>query len=198
MRGQYVRGNSDGKSVPGYLDELKSDGGSATETFVAIKAEISNWRWGKVPFYLRTGKRLPTRVSEIVVQFREIPFSAFPKEAGEIKPNQLIIRLQPNEGIQMVLTNKDPGPGGMRLRPATLNISFEEAFSTRFPDAYERLLMDTRCAATRCCSCAATRSKPPGTWVEPILESWAATPEAPLPYPAGSWGPHRRDRADRA
>ena len=188
VRGQYVRGNSDGKPVPGYLDELNRDGGSSTETFVAIKAEIRNWRWGKVPFYLRTGKRLPTRVSEIVVQFREVPFNAFPKEAGEIKPNQLIIRLQPNEGIQMVLTNKDPGPGGMRLRPATLNISFEEAFSTRFPDAYERLLMDT-VRGNSVLFMRRDEVEAAWTWVEPILESWTATPEAPMPYPAGSWGP---------
>ena len=188
VRGQYVRGTTDGKSVPGYSDELEREGGSSTETFVAIKAEIRNWRWGRVPFYLRTGKRLPQRVSEIVVQFRPIPFSAFPRDAGEIKPNQLIIRLQPDEGIQMVLTNKDPGPGGLRLRPATLDISFEEAFSTRFPDAYERLLMDT-VRGNSVLFMRRDEVEAAWTWVEPILESWAASPERPHGYPAGSWGP---------
>lgn len=188
VRGQYVRGISDGKAVPGYLDELSRPEGSSTETFVAIKAEIRNWRWGKVPFYLRTGKRLPTRVSEIVVQFRDVPFSVFPREAADLKPNQMIIRLQPDEGIQMVLMNKDPGPGGLRLRPATLDISFEKAFSTRFPDAYERLLMDT-VRGNSVLFMRRDEVEAAWTWVEPILQAWANTAEQPLPYPAGSWGP---------
>ena len=188
VRGQYVRGNSGGNAVPGYGDELDRAEGSNTETFVAIRTEIRNWRWGTVPFYLRTGKRLPTRVSEIVVQFRAVPFALFPRDSAEIKPNQLIIRLQPNEGIQMVLMNKDPGPGGLRLRPAKLDISFEEAFSTLFPDAYERLLMDT-VRGNSVLFMRRDEVEAAWTWVEPILETWAATAERPLPYPAGSWGP---------
>ena len=188
VRGQYVRGSSDGKTVPGYLDELGEGSDSRTETFVAIKAEIRSWRWGKVPFYLRTGKRLPTRVSEIVVQFRDVPYSPFPREIVDLPANQLIIRLQPDEGIQMVVMTKDPGPGGLRLRPAKLDISFEKAFSTRFPDAYERLLMDT-VRGNSVLFMRRDEVEAAWTWVEPILEAWRDSPEHPKPYAAGSWGP---------
>ncbi len=188
VRGQYVRGNSDGKTVPGYLEELGEGADSRTETFVAIKAEIRSWRWGKVPFYLRTGKRLPTRVSEIVVQFRDVPYSPFPREIVDLPANQLIIRLQPDEGIQMVVMTKDPGPGGLRLRPAKLDISFEKAFSTRFPDAYERLLMDT-VRGNSVLFMRRDEVEAAWMWVEPILEAWQDSPEHPKPYSAGSWGP---------
>ncbi len=188
VRGQYVRGNSDGKTVPGYLEELGDNADSRTETFVAIKAEIRSWRWGTVPFYLRTGKRLPTRVSEIVVQFRDVPYSPFPREIVELPANQLIIRLQPDEGIQMVVMTKDPGPGGLRLRPAKLDISFEKAFSTRFPDAYERLLMDT-VRGNSVLFMRRDEVEAAWTWVEPILDAWRDSPEHPKPYAAGSWGP---------
>ena len=187
VRGQYVRGSSDGKTVPGYLEELEGSD-SRTETFVAIKAEIRSWRWGKVPFYLRTGKRLPTRVSEIVVQFRNVPYSPFPREIVDLPANQLIIRLQPDEGIQMVVVTKDPGPGGLRLRPAKLDISFEKAFSTRFPDAYERLLMDT-VRGNSVLFMRRDEVEAAWMWVEPILEAWRDSPEHPKPYAAGSWGP---------
>ena len=187
VRGQYVRGNSDGKTVPGYLEELGDGADSRTETFVAMKAEIRSWRWGTVPFYLRTGKRLPTRVSEIVVQFRDAPYSPFPRDVA-LQPNQLIIRLQPDEGIQMVVMTKDPGPGGLRLRPAKLDISFEKAFSTRFPDAYERLLMDT-VRGNSVLFMRRDEVEAAWMWVEPILEAWAASREHPKPYAAGSWGP---------
>src|SRR5690606_36526669 len=115
VRGQYRAGASAGGPVKGYLDELEG-GVSNTETFVAIKAEIGNWRWAGVPFYLRTGKRLATRVSEIVITFKPIPHNIFDQSAGRIPANQLIIRLQPDEGVKQSLMIKDPGPGGMRLR----------------------------------------------------------------------------------
>jgi glucose-6-phosphate 1-dehydrogenase len=187
VRGQYRAGATDGVAVKGYLDEL--DGAaSATETFVVVKAEIANWRWAGVPFYLRTGKRLPTRVSEIVIQFRAVPHSIFDASAGRITPNRLVVRLQPDEGIQLYLISKDPGPGGMRLREAPLDISFAEAFQVRYPDAYERLLMDVvRGNATL--FMRRDEVEAAWRWIEPILEGWAATGEAPKPYIAGSWGP---------
>ena len=132
VRGQYKAGAIDGKSVPGYLDELDGKTESSTETFVALKAEVQTWRWAGVPFYLRTGKRLPTRVSEIVIHFREVPLSIFGPSAGLVN-NQLIIRLQPDEGVSLKLMIKDPGPGGMRFREESLNLSFKEAFKTRNP-----------------------------------------------------------------
>ena len=142
VRGQYRAGASAGGPVPGYLEELGRNT-SPTETFVAIHAEIANWRWAGVPFYLRTGKRLAERVSEIVVAFRPIPHSVFDGTAGRIVANRLVIRVQPDEGVNLWLMIKDPGPGGMRLQYAPLDMSFAKTFGVRNPDAYERLLMDT-------------------------------------------------------
>ncbi|HYZ21617.1 MAG TPA: glucose-6-phosphate dehydrogenase, partial [Rhodopila sp.] len=143
VRGQYTAGAIAGQPVPGYLADLGTDRASATETFVALKAEVRSWRWAGVPFYVRTGKRLPQKVSEIVVQFRALPFNLFPPDVAEWRPNRLIIRLQPEEGMRLEMMTKDPGPGGLRLSPTGLDISFEKTFGMRFPDAYERLLMDT-------------------------------------------------------
>ena len=197
VRGQYVSGAVGGKSVDGYQKDL--DAGhkgapneehvlSETETFVAIKAEVRTWRWANVPFYLRTGKRLPEKVSEVVIQFRDVPVAVFPREAGDIKPNRLVIRLQPEEGMMLGMMSKDPGPGGIRLRPAELDISFEQAFSVRYPDSYERLLMDTvRGNATL--FMRRDEVEAAWLWVEPILDAWKASGERPRPYSAGSWGP---------
>ena len=186
VRGQYRAGIGDGASVPGYAEELGAP--SRTETFVALKAEVESWRWAGVPFYLRTGKRLPTRVSEIVIQFHKVPHSIFPAGTGVIEPNRLIIRLQPDDGIQLELMAKDPGPGGMRLRNAPLDIRFADAFKVRYPDAYERLLMDVvRGNATL--FMRRDEVEAAWRWVEPIIEAWGASDEPPKPYLAGSWGP---------
>jgi glucose-6-phosphate 1-dehydrogenase len=116
---------ADGVQVPGYNDEIgRADNPSSTETFVAIKGEITNWRWGCVPFYLRTGKRLAGGGSEIVIQFREVPYDIFPASNRPLNPNRLTIRVQPDEGIKLSLMTKVPGTTGMRLRPAPLNLSF--------------------------------------------------------------------------
>jgi len=188
VRGQYTQGAIDGKPVPGYLADLGTDEPSTTETFVALKAEVRTWRWANVPFYLRTGKRLPKKVSEIVVQFRALPFSIFPPDAAEWQPNRLIIRLQPEEGIRLEMMTKDPGPGGLRLSPTGLDIRFETAFNTRFPDAYERLLMDT-VRGNPTLFMRRDEVEAAWAWVEPILEAWASRPDHPRAYPAGTWGP---------
>jgi glucose-6-phosphate 1-dehydrogenase len=188
VRGQYAQGAIDGKPVPSYLTDLGTDEPSRTESFVALKAEVRTWRWAGVPFYLRTGKRLPSKVSEIVIQFRKPPFSIFPPEAAEWRPNTLIIRLQPEEGMRLEMMTKDPGPGGLRLSPTGLDISFEKTFGKRFPDAYERLLMDT-VRGNPTLFMRHDEVEAAWTWVEPILEAWAARPDHPRPYPAGSWGP---------
>lgn len=187
VRGQYRAGASAGGAVPGYLEEL-GDQTSTTETFVALKAEIANWRWAGVPFYLRTGKRLAQRVSEIVVQFRPIPHSIFDEEAGTISANRLIIRLQPDEGVQMKVMIKDPGPGGMRLRQVPLDMSFAEAFKIRNPDAYERLIMDV-IRGNQTLFMRRDEVDAAWGWVDPILEAWANSKDTPRGYTAGTWGP---------
>jgi glucose-6-phosphate 1-dehydrogenase len=187
VRGQYKAGASAGGPVPGYLEELGRDD-STTETFVAIKAEIENWRWAGVPFYIRTGKRLPTRLSEIVVNFKAIPHSIFGDSAGHLASNQLIMRLQPDEGVRLWLMIKDPGPGGMRLRHVPLDMSFAETFKVRSPEAYERLIMDViRGNATL--FMRRDEVEAAWQWIDPILEGWTNSREAPKTYTAGTWGP---------
>jgi len=187
VRGQYRAGASAGGAVPGYLDEL-GEPGSTTETFVALKAEIANWRWAGVPFYLRTGKRLPERVSEIVIMFRAIPHSVFDAGAGPIERNRLVIRLQPDEGVKLWLMSKDPGPGGMRLRPVPLDMSFANTFRVRNPDAYERLVLDV-VRGNQTLFMRRDEVEAAWRWIDPILAVWGASIEPPRGYTAGTWGP---------
>jgi glucose-6-phosphate 1-dehydrogenase len=186
VRGQYRAGAANGGAVPGYADELGA--ASGTETFVAVKAQIDNWRWAGVPFYLRTGKRLPERLSEIVVAFRPIPHSAFPDRAGTIHSNHLVIRLQPDEGVRLWLMIKDPGPGGMRLKQVPLDMSFAEAFGVRNPDAYERLLMDI-VRGDQTLFMRRDEVEAAWTWVDPVMALWRDSEDTPKPYAAGTWGP---------
>ncbi|MBN8888057.1 MAG: glucose-6-phosphate dehydrogenase [Rudaea sp.] len=187
VRGQYRAGASNGGAVPGYLEDLGKPS-SHTDTFVAIKAEVDNWRWAGVPFYLRTGKRLPTRVSEIVIQFRSIPHSIFHSSAGPIAPNRLVLRLQPDEGVKLWLMIKSPGPGGLRLQEVPLDMSFAEAFGVSQPDAYERLLLDV-VRGNLTLFMRRDEVEAAWSWIDPILAAWKANPEAPKPYTAGTWGP---------
>jgi glucose-6-phosphate 1-dehydrogenase len=187
VRGQYRAGASAGGAVPGYLDELGSPA-SKTETFVALKVEIGSWRWNSVPFYLRTGKRLPERVSEIVVTFKPIPHSVFDESAGPIATNRLVIRLQPGEGVKLWLMIKDPGPGGMRLQHVPLDMSFAEAFGVRNPDAYERLILDV-VRGNQTLFMRRDEVEAAWSWIDPILDEWAKSADLPKPYTAGTWGP---------
>jgi glucose-6-phosphate 1-dehydrogenase len=187
VRGQYRAGASASGPVPGYLEELGRND-SHTETFVALKATIGNWRWAGVPFFLRTGKRLPSRVSEIVVAFRPVPHSVFDTNAGPVMANRLVIRLQPNEGVKLLLMIKDPGPGGMRLRQVPLDMSFADTFKVRNPDAYERLLMDV-VRGNQTLFMRRDEVEAAWTWIDPILEAWGNSNESPKPYTAGVWGP---------
>jgi glucose-6-phosphate 1-dehydrogenase len=187
VRGQYRAGAADGGPARGYLEDLGKPA-SQTETFVALKAEVDNWRWAGVPFYLRTGKRLPTRVSEIVIQFRTIPHSIFLPSAGPIAPNRLVLRLQPDEGVKLWLMIKSPGPGGLRLQEVPLDMSFAEAFGVSQPDAYERLLLDV-VRGNLTLFMRRDEVEAAWRWIDPILGAWEATPEAPKPYAAGTWGP---------
>ena len=124
-----------------YLEELGAP--SNTETYAALRCYIDNWRWAGVPFYIRTGKKLTMRASEIIITFKQSPHDIFDLADDTRTPNRLVIRLQPQEGLRLQLTSKAPGPGGMRLLPSELNLSFGDTFDQRLPDAYERLLMDT-------------------------------------------------------
>lgn len=187
VRGQYTEGASKGKAVPGYLDEIDNKT-SDTETFVAIKAQIDNWRWANVPFYLRTGKRLPERVSEIIIQFKPVPHNIFSEVAGSKSANRLIIRLQPNESVQQVIMIKDPGPGGMRLRQVALDMQFNEQFDIRAPDAYERLLLDV-IRGNQTLFMRRDEVEAAWEWIDPIIEAWDTQSHECEEYIAGSWGP---------
>ncbi|MBD9373823.1 glucose-6-phosphate dehydrogenase [Rhizobium sp. ARZ01] len=187
VRGQYRAGASSGGPVKGYLEELES-GVSNTETFVAIKAEIGNWRWSGIPFYIRTGKRMANRVSEIVITFKPIPHSIFEPAAGRIEANQLIIRLQPDEGVKQWLMIKDPGPGGMRLRSVPLDMTFARAFDSRNADAYERLLLDV-VRSNQTLFMRRDEVEAAWHWVDPILKAWEATGQKVQGYTSGTWGP---------
>lgn len=191
VRGRYAAGLVDGEAVPSYAEDLGADfghGGSRTETFVALKTEVQNWRWAGVPFYLRTGKRMDRRASEIVVVFKQPPHSMFPQAEGVTTPNRLHILVQPDEGMRLHLTAKEPGPGGYRLRPVSLDLSYATAFDQRLPDAYERLLMDVM-KGNPTLFMRRDEVEAAWAWSEPILHRWAATPERPKPYPAGTPGP---------
>ena len=189
VRGQYRAGSIDGQSVASYQDELPADKkGSKTETFVALKAEVQNWRWAGVPFYFRTGKRLASRASEIVIQFRQIPHSIFEHAEGAPRPNRLVIRIQPDEGVKLFLMIKDPGPGGMRLREVPLNLSFAATFTERTPEAYERLLLDV-VRGNQTLFMRRDELEAAWKWIDPIRNAWDVASESPQPYTAGTWGP---------
>jgi len=187
VRGQYQGGAIGGRAVPGYLDELQSPR-STTETFVALKVEIENWRWSGVPFYLRTGKRLRDKFSEIVVQFKRVPHSIFPESSYDLQPNELIIRLQPDEGVRLCLMSKEPGPGAFDLRPVSLDLSFEETFGARYPDAYERLLMEI-IRGNPALFMRRDEIEAAWRWIDGIIAGWSQTRQEVAGYVAGSWGP---------
>jgi len=187
VRGQYRAGIADGKPVPSYLEDIGKDS-SDTETFVALKIDVANWRWAGVPFFLRTGKRLPQRFSEIVVGFRRVPHAIFESNVDGIPANRLVIRVQPDEGIKLWLMIKEPGAGGMRLKHVPLDMSFAKAFAGVSVDAYERLLMDV---VRGNAALFMRRDEVEAAWrfIDPIRDAWAQIREPPRPYASGSWGP---------
>ncbi|HEX5738989.1 MAG TPA: glucose-6-phosphate dehydrogenase [Hydrogenophaga sp.] len=186
VRGQYSAGASNGDKAIGYLQEENVPSGSTTETFVALRAHINNWRWANVPIFLRTGKRMAERRSEIVIEFADLPYTIFP-DAPRQPVNRLMIRLQPEEHVQLQMMAKEPG-SGMRLRPVNLNLDLELAFSERRAEAYERLLMDViKGRLTH--FMRRDELEAAWTWVEPILDGWNQLHEKPKAYTAGTWGP---------
>lgn len=184
VRGQYV---SDEKGES-YLDQIEGD--SITETFIAMKLQVSNWRWAGVPFYLRTGKCLKARASEIAIVFKDAPHSIFGQELGRHR-NILSIRLQPNEGITLRVTIKEPGPGGMRLVDVPLDMSFKDALGPdvdEAPDAYERLIMDV-IRGNQTLFMRGDEVEAAWAWTDPLIEGWTERGDRPKPYDVGSTGP---------
>ncbi len=187
VRGQYKAGAVGGRPVGAYAAEPGVAPDSRTETFVAVKAEIDTWRWAGVPFFLRTGKRMSEKLAEIVVNFRKVPHAIFGEAALGTRSNRLVIRMQPEESMRLYLAAKQPGDA-MTLHPVHLNLDFSESIRGRRLEAYERLLMD---AVRGRLTLFVRRDEQEAAWrwVEPILESWAASEERPKTYTAGSWGP---------
>ena len=187
VTGQYRKGAINGEPVPGYDEELGKD--STTETFVALKAHIDNWRWQGVPFYLRTGKRLPERVTEIIVHFRPVPHSIFP--GARLKPNKLVIGIQPEENITLSLMAKVPGieHEGMTLREVPLDISMPDAFTGKHKRiAYERLLLDL-VNGDQTLFVRRDEVEAQWKWIDAIRAGWETEGKEPKTYSAGSWGP---------
>ena len=186
VRGQYRAGATGGKTVPGYAEELGSV--SDTETFVGIRAHIDNWRWAGVPFYLRTGKRMAARRSEIIIQFKQVPHDIVQAVKGSMRPNRLVIRLQPDEGMKLMMMTKDPGPGGLRLRYVPLNLSYAEHFEVNYPDAYERLLMAVL-RGNLSLFMRRDEVEAAWRWVDGIIQAWDSSEATLHGYPAGTDGP---------
>jgi len=186
VRGQYHAGAIGNKPVPGYLDEVGIAAGSRTETFVAIKAELGNWRWAGVPFYLRTGKRMQERLAEIVINFRGVPHPMLRAAAGEAA-NRLVITLQPDESLRLDLMAKVPGEG-MNVQPISLDVALSETYQTRQWDAYERLIMDV-IHGKLTLFMRRDELDAAWQWLEPILKDWERGSQPPKPYAAGTWGP---------
>lgn len=188
VRGQYDCGQIHGIAVPGYAEEMGATR-TNTETFVAFEARIRNWRWAGVPFFLRTGKRLDRDAAEIIVQFRGVSHSVFPHAPdSDLTPNRLVLRLQPNEGVHLQLTTKEPGPETLRLRSVPLNLNFAETFRSRLPQAYERLLGDVM-RGDPTLFMRRDEIETAWGWIEPSLATWNDPEEAPQRYAAGSSGP---------
>ncbi len=188
VAGQYGAGVSGGASAPAYAQE-QGAGASATETFVAIKAEIENWRWAGVPFYLRTGKRMAERRTEIVIQFRPVPHNIFAHVGASLSPNSLIIQLQPEETVTLQMMVKEPGLEGVKLKPVPLDLSLTEAFAgQRRRIAYERLILDA-IKGNGTLFVRRDEVEAAWTWVDGILGGWAQNGVEPKSYPSGSWGP---------
>ncbi|SET37602.1 glucose-6-phosphate dehydrogenase [Thorsellia anophelis] len=190
VRGQYTAGFVQGKKVPGYLEEEGANKQSNTESFVSIRVDIDNWRWAGVPFYLRTGKRLPVKASEVVIYFKNPALNLFSDSYQQLPPNKLIIRLQPDEGIEIQILNKIPGlEHKHRLQTTKLDLSFSETFhQEHIADAYERLLLETM-RGIQALFVRRDEVEEAWKWVDSIMDAWSAENEPPKHYQAGTWGP---------
>jgi glucose-6-phosphate 1-dehydrogenase len=189
--GQYGPAQVGGESFPGFRQEQGVDPAAQTDTYVAATFFVENWRWAGVPFYVRTGKRLPKRVTEIAIQFNPAPLAIFGEDDGERSPNLLIVRIQPEEGISLKFLSKRPG-SGMNLRPVSMDFNYGSSFGERSPSAYETLLLD---AVIGDATLYTRQDMVEASWtvVEPIQKVWRATKFDFPNYPAGTWGPKAAD-----
>ena len=189
VRGQYTRGWVWGEEVPGYREEKNIPSASTTDTFVALKLYIDNWRWAGVPFYVRTGKRLPKRVTEIAIQFKPTPHAPF-AGAENLEPNVLVVRVQPEEGVSLKIGAKVPG-SGFEIRSVNMDLLYGTAFLEEVPDAYQRLLLDLMLGDP---TLFIRADETEGAWdiLDPVIRSWTGKEEVSF-YPAGSWGPEEAD-----
>jgi glucose-6-phosphate 1-dehydrogenase len=197
VRAQYAAGSIAGRKVPGYREEPGVNPKSQIETFVAMKFFIDSWRWAGVPFYLRSGKRMPKRVTEIAIHFKEAPHLLFGRRGSAIRPNVLAIRIQPDEGISLNFGSKLPGPS-MEVAPVTMEFRYGASFGVDPPEAYERLILDCMLGDNTLFT-RADEVEASWTWISKIHQHWAeqsSRPDAPPPpsYPAGTWGPEAADR----
>ncbi|MEL6672781.1 MAG: glucose-6-phosphate dehydrogenase [Bacteroidota bacterium] len=192
IRGQYVAAKVRGEQMNGYREENGVKEGSRTPTYVSMKFFIDNWRWGGVPFYIRTGKRLPTRVTEIVIHFKGAPHRLFPDPTGFEFPNRLIIRIQPDEGILLKFGMKVPGMG-FKVERVNMDFHYSELSDAYLPSAYERLLLDSMLGDS---TLFARGDAVEAAWefIDPIIEAWDTDDSLPVfGYPAGTWGPEHAD-----
>jgi glucose-6-phosphate 1-dehydrogenase len=192
VRGQYGPGTVEGEAVPGYVQEARIPPDSRTETFVALRVYVDNWRWGGVPFYLRAGKRMQRKLTEIVVSFKRAPHLVFGGSRQGVEQNRLTIRIQPNEGIRLCLSAKQPGPG-LEIDPVPMDFHYAQAFAHEPPEAYERLILDAL-AGDRTLFARGDGVEASWEFLSPILRHWGASGAGPPVYPAGSWGPAEADR----
>ena len=192
VRGQYAEGSVAGQKAPAYRREPSVSPTSNVETYAAMKVFIDNWRWADVPFYLRAGKRLPKRVTDISIHFRPAPFPLFAKLSNvKMQPNVLAIRIQPDEGISLKFDSKVPGPT-VRMAPVTMEFRYATSFGAEPPEAYERLLLETMLGDS---TLFARRDEveTAWAWLDPLLRAWENDPRPPKPYSAGTWGPEEAD-----
>jgi len=199
VRGQYTAGEVNGQTIPSYLEEPDVSDDSKTETFVALKLHVDNWRWAGVPFYLRTGKALPERLTEIIIEFRQPPLALFGhtpheghEEGDQMQANRLFLRVQPNEGIRLLFGLKVPGPK-MILQPTDMEFYYSDVFDTEPPEAYERLLVDALSGDN---TLFIRHDEVDAAWrfIDGILQGWSSQRDVPVhSYRAGTWGPKKAD-----
>ncbi len=192
VRGQYLASTIKNEKIPAYREEADVDTASETETYAALKFYIDNWRWGGVPFYIRTGKRLPTRVTEVVIHFKPTPHFLFSREAGSNSCNQLVIRIQPDEGILLKFGMKIPG-AGFEVQTVNMDFHYSDLSNQRIPSAYERLIYDSLKGDA---TLFARTDEVLAAWkfLAPVMEAWKDFKDVPLyGYPAGTWGPENAD-----
>ncbi|PUE50727.1 glucose-6-phosphate dehydrogenase [Limnohabitans sp. 2KL-1] len=191
IRGQYNAGNVEGRAVPAYREEPGVRPDSSTETFVALRTEIANWRWAGVPFYIRTGKRMASREAHIQINFRPTPHEIFKSPVGQV--NKLVIHLQPKDGLELHLfaqgqSKRGQGSTGATLSPVHLDLDFDKRFGSERVGAYERLLLDVLDGRLNL-FVRSDEQEEAWRWVEPILQHWTSDTTGPRPYAAGTWGP---------